>query len=775
MMDETRKSYFTSTEICAQDLLRAYRLYLEMVRYPQLLVEIRKLFLSAMCERGIICEESIRRDAAEQLTSMGGGPGEESLQNLLDALIDIYFARHFTWEEIQNYINLARKRDAFNNLSRVLSSDEVTWQEIRKAVREFCAIPQGSLYISPDEAIGARVALISRFISDQLPFVGIAKHHITVRDMDELMEHIFWSPRRRGRIGGKAAGMFLAYKIVLPRLGKRDPEFEKYVRIPESHYFNSGFLTDFLDSNNLFSLHSQKYKSREILEEDFGNIARTIEKAVFPPDVVMQFSAFLDKIGEHPLIVRSSSLLEDNFGHAFSGKYDSVFIANQGASDARLNEFIQAFKQVLISVFRPEAILYRRDHNLLDFDERMSVLVQKVVGRQFGRYFFPFAAGVSFSKNIYSWTPRIDKTEGLLRLVAGLGTRAVDRVGPDYPRMVPLSHPQLRPEVGSEEIKKYSQKLVDVFDMESGAIQTIPATDLFREVDHPDLFYAVSLDTEGHLSPPLFKHQEIDPAQACITFDNLLSKTPIAVLMKRVLRTLEDAYGRPVEVEFAWDDGKLYLLQCRALAESKLAERVTLPKNVPPERLLFTCGLCLMSGAVRNIEYVVYMDPKAYARLATTTERLAAARIVGKINRLLENKVYALFGPARWGTNDLQLGIKVGYEDINRTRILGEVAFEALGSRPEPSFGTHFFNDLIETGIVPLAVYPDSPGTVFREDFFLQCPNALGSLAPGLDDLGGLARVIHVPSCMQGRLLHVYLSGEQQAGMGFFARPDEEF
>lgn len=773
-MEETGKTCFTAAEICVPDLLRAYRLYHEMVRFPHLLREIRQLFLSVLCERGIACADAIRRDAAAQLETLGEPATDQSVTDLMDVLTDVYFARHFDWDEILNYINLARKQDAFHHLNKVLNSEGVTWQEIRDAVREFCSIPQGTLFISPDEAMGARVALIGRFISDQLPFVGVAKQHITIRDMDELMGRIHWNPRRGGRIGGKAAGMFLAYKIILPQLEQRDPEFEKYVRIPESHYFHSGFLTDFLDSNGLFSLHSQKYKSRDHIEEDFGNIARTIQKASFPPDVLAQFREFLARLGEHPLIIRSSSLLEDNFGYTFSGKYDSVFIANQGEMEVRLAEFVEALKQVLLSVFTPKAILYRHDHNLLDFDERMSVLVQKVVGRQFGRYFFPFAAGVAFSQNIYSWTPRIVRKDGLLRMVLGLGTRAVERIGPDYPRMVPLSHPRLRPEVGSEDIRKYSQKLVDVLNLETRAVQSIPAANLFSEADCPDLFYACSIDRDGELAPPLFKHQKINPARMCITFDNFLSKMPIAGLMKRILRTLEDAYGRPIEVEFAWDDGKLYLLQCRALASGRLAEKVALPGDVPPERLLFSFGLCLSSRVIRDIEYVVYMDPRGYARLSTTNERLAAGRLVGKINRLLEKKVFALFGPGRWGTNDLQMGIKVGYEDINRTKILAEVAFREFGSTPEPSYGTHFFNDLVEADVTPISIVPETQGTVFREEFFLSCPNVLESLAPGLNDLG-VARVIHVPSCRDGQFLQVYLDGEEQRGIGFFARPGEEF
>ncbi len=770
-MDQNAKAYFTLTDICAADLIRAYRLYGKMMRFADLRGEIRKLFLSVLCKRGIVCTESIRQDAVKQLEALGEPATEQAVGEVMDILTDIYFARHFTWEDIENYINLARKRDSFQSLNRLMNTEGVTSSQIRQAVREFCAIPKGSLYISPGESIGVRVGLLGRFISDQLPFLGVAKNHIVIRDMDELMERIIWNPRRGGRIGGKAAGMFLAYRIILPLLGQKDPEFEKYVRIPESHYFTSGFLTDFLDSNNLFWLHSQKYKNRETIEEEFGQISETIQKAAFPSDVIMQFRAFLEKVGEHPLIIRSSSLLEDNVGYTFSGKYDSVFIANQGDIEIRLDEFIRALKQVLTSLFSPRAILYRQDHNLLDFDERMSILVQKVVGRQFKDYFFPTAAGVAFSQNMYAWTPRIVRGDGLLRMVFGLGTRAVDRIGPDYPRMVPLSHPLLRPEAGAEQIQKYSQKLVDVFDLKSRSVLTVPALDLLR-AHYPDLYYVVSVDDEGHLSAPLFKKEEIDTARTCVTFDNLLSKTPLAGLMKRILHQLEKAYGRPVEVEFAWDDGIFYLLQCRALAASRLVEKVAVPGEIDPQKVLFTCSSVLFSSAVKNIEYIVYIDPRVYAALSTLEERLAVARMVRRINRLLEGRVYALFGPGRWGTNDVKMGVRVSYEDINRTRVLAEIAMREVGIVPEPSFGTHFFNDLVEANIVPLAIDPDSPGTVFREEFFHRCPNALASLDPGLQ-VDGIARVIDVPSCTQGQYLQVYLDGEQQKGVGFLGYPEK--
>jgi hypothetical protein len=758
------------------DLLKAYRMYQHMMQYPKLLPEMRRVFRQALEAKGIKTQEELHREAEQYLRGSRDVWSEEEVHEVEDALTDLYFANHFKEEEIEAHINLARKMERFRHLNRVVNMDGATSIQIKKALHAFCEIPEGDLYIPPNEAIGTRVALINHFISNQLRFIGIAKHHITIRDINELCNQSYWSRRRSGRIGGKAAGMLLAYKILLPRLSKRDPELEKHVVIPESYYFNSGIFSDFLDYNGLEEFRSQKYKSRETIEEEYKTMARLFERAAFPPDLVEQFRDFLDKVGEHPLILRSSSLLEDNFGYAFSGKYDSVFLANQGDLNTRLQEFIRGLKRVHMSTFGPAPILYRMDHDLLDFDERMSVLVQKVAGRRWGDYFFPFAAGVAYSRNTYRWTPRIRMEEGLVRLVLGLGTRAVDRVAGDYPRMVALSHPMLRPEVGTDQVRKYSQKMVDVLNLKENRLQTVAFTDLMSQVPHPDLQEAVSVIHNGHMAPPMFKTQQLEPDRCCITFENFLTRSPFVRLMRKILRRLEEAYGHPVDIEFAWEQGKLHLLQCRTLAIGPNDQSVRLPADVPEDKILFTNDRGVSNGAIPNVEYVVYVDPRAYGRLQSYEEKIAIGRAVGRLNRVLEAKRYGLFGPGRWGSNDINLGVRVGYEDINRTLFLAEIAFEEKGATPEVSYGTHFFNDLVEARIVPIAIYPDQPGSIFQEEFFLQAPNLLASLVPELGTLGEVVRVIHVPGCGDGELLHVYQDAENQKGMGFIgpAQPARE-
>ncbi len=754
-----------------QDLIIAYRLFQKMTRHPQIIEEMRRLFLIALEARGIADRENIESEALKRMAEQGDEIDEDLVKEYSNVIGDILFAKHFSEEEIENYINLARKNDRFRHLYRVVNREGVTSQKIKKALKEFCAIPQGDLFISPNEAEGVRVALINYFISNQLPFISVAKKHITIRDSDDMLDHTYFSSRRPGKIGGKAAGVLLAHKILLPRLAEADSDFEKYIKVPQSFYFNSGIFSDFLDYNRLHEFHTQKYKTREEIEEEYKNISKTFDRASFPPDVEETFREFLENIGERPLILRSSSLLEDNFGFAFSGKYDSVFLSNQGDLEIRLKDFIRGLKRVHMSTYGPSPILYRKAHKLLDFDERMSVLVQEVVGRRFGDFFFPFSAGVAFSYSSYSWTPRIKREVGVVRLVLGLGTRAVDRVGSDYPRMIPLSHPTLRSEIGAEQISKYSQKTVDILNLNSGQLESVPYIRLLNETNHPDLYFALSVKQDGHLAAPMFKTQKFEINRTCVTFDNFINKTPFINVIKKALRVLEEAYGQPVDVEFAWDAEKLYILQCRCLSIRREDEEINIPENISDQEMLFTNDQVMTTGALRDIEYIVYVDPKAYADLGTYEEKIGVGRVVNRLNRVLEEKRYALLGPGRWGSNDINLGVRVAYEDINHTMVLGEIAFEEGGSTPEVSHGTHFFNDLVEAHIVPIALFPDAEETVFKEEFLISTSNKLDSLAPEYKAYDPVVHVIHVPESSNGKYLHVFQDARSQKGIGFFGQP----
>ena len=749
-----------------RDIFKVYQLLKKKNQFTHLGGLINATFLEVLEKRKIINRENLGDLAAEELRREGLPDNEENRRDYREALADYFFATRLSPPEIENYINLARKREKSQTLSMVVNRDQATSMEISKALREFCDIPMGEVYISPEEAIGIRVALISRFISSQLPFITLAKNHITIRDMDLILQKSLWSRKRPGKLGGKAAGMILALKILLPLLAKHETELEEYIRVPDTWYLNSGVFSEFLDRNNLYLFHTYKYKEREEIEKEFQHIEEKFRYASFSPEVVEDFRKILEEIGEHPIIIRSSSLLEDSFGLAFSGKYLSVFLANQGSIENRLAEFIQGLKRVFASTFGPDPILYRLDHGLLDYDERMAMVVQKVVGRRFGDYFFPFVSGVLFSRNVYAWNPKIKKEEGLGRLVFGLGTRAVDRVGSDYPRMVPLSHPLLRPEVTASQIKKYSQKMVDVLNLKKGCFETVDFRTLAAEVRHPDLFHAVSVDKDGHLAPPHFRTQDLSQGELCVTFENFLTRTPFVPLAKKILAKVEAAYGRPVDMEFAWDGDKFFILQCRSLSTRKEMEKVKVPEDVPPDRILFATHAGLTNSIVENLEYIVYVDPRAYDALPTFEAKAAVAQAVNLLNKHLAGKNFALMGPGRWGSSDINLGVQVTYANINKAKLLMEIAFAKEGYTPEVSYGTHFFQDLVEADIAIVPLFPDDPQAVLNEPFLLDSPNLLAEIAPEAEGCREVVRVIHVPSVCGGQYLHVYLDMSTPKGLG---------
>ena len=756
------------------DNLQIYRLFRRMNQYPNLLGLMRSIFMDVLSQRGLITRDQLYAQALKEMEKDNLPPTETNRQEYIEALIDIHVAKNLSPGDIENYINLARKKDNAQTLSMLVNRDQASSEEIVRALREFCDIPKGEVYISREEAEGIRVALISRFISNQLPFISLAKNYITIRDADAILQNTLFSRRRPGKLGGKAAGMILAHKILLPTLEQKDPDLEGLIRIPDTWHLNSGVFSEFLDRNNLYLFHTFKYKDRENIEKGFLRIEEQFKFATFSPEVVNDFRRILGEIGEHPIIVRSSSMLEDNFGLAFSGKYLSVFLTNQGDLETRLSNFIVGLKKVFASTFGPDPILYRRDHGLLDYDERMAMVVQKVVGRRFGDYFFPFAAGVMFSRNVYSWNPKIQKEAGLVRLVFGLGTRAVDRVGSDYPRMVPLSHPQLRPEVTADQIRKYSQKLVDVLNLKTGAQETIDFQTLSASIDHPDLFYAVSVQDHDHLAAPLFKTQDLDRGERCLTFENLLAKTPFASLARKILSRVEAAYGRPVDIEFAWDQDRFYLLQCRSLSLRKEHQKVVVPDDMPQDRVLFTTQSGLSNCLVSDLEYIVYVNPRTYDTLPTYEAKMKIASVVNLLNKQFEGRRYALMGPGRWGSNDINLGVRVTYSNINKTKFLVEIAFAKAEGTPEVSYGTHFFQDLVEADITVASLFPDDPAAFFNEKFLVGSENLLEAIAPEFKECEEVVRVINVPAVRDGDFLHVYMDASSQKGLGFFGPRQEE-
>jgi len=752
-----------------------------LVDHPHLTERVHRALLILLHSRGIVTVDAIHARARAHRTPSGvADVVEDNIQvtsrwddeekRLVQEITREEAARALTPDEIDDVVNLALKREEARTLEEIANLSTVSFGLIAEKVKAFCELPKGQTRIPESEAQAVRVALIRHFISDQLEFIGVAKHYLTIRDFEDLVDRVIGTDSGIGRIGGKAAGLFLAQRI-LRKARKEDPQApSKPIRSPESFFLRSDVIEQFLDHVGLVELQSHKYKSIDEIHHEYAMILEVFKNAELPPGVVEQLGAMLEKVGHHPLIVRSSSLLEDRFGAAFSGKYRSVFLTNQGDRQTRLTELLGAITEVYASTLHADPISYRRKHQLLDYDENMAVLIQKVVGTRYRHYFLPAWAGVGFSLNEYRRNPRVRPEDGLARIVFGLGTRAVDRISADWARMIPLGMPTLRPEVKSEDIRRYSQREVDVLNLRDNRFETLPLTELLEESsEFPGLDQVVSVMEHGFIRRPVGTHVFEDPANLVVTFDRFTHDSTHPTFMRWILKQLETAYGCPVDIEFAHDGSDFYLLQCRPQVVRGATDEVRVPGDVPPHRGIFSACRDIDSGSVHGVEYVVLIDPRDYDRIESAERRLGVARVVRLLNERLQDRCFILIGPGRWGTRDLRMGVHVGYADINYTRMLIEIARPVGSFVPEVSFGCHFFQDLVESRIRYLALYPETKGNLFNEEFLHGSPNALTHLLPAVADYADIVRVIDVADVSGGLLLNVDMDGDAQEALGYLA------
>lgn len=619
-----------------------------------------------------------------------------------------------------------------------------------------------------------KVTLIRRIISDQLEYINIAKDWFSVEDLDIIYQ------RRLGfgRIGGKSAGMLLAHRIIQQQASE---DLKSRVRVPKSFFLGSDLMYIFMAMNGLMHWNDQKYKPEEQIRSQHAEIVNQFLAGEFPPEILIELETLLERIGPSPIIVRSSSQLEDSLNTSFAGKYDSFFCPNQGSLDENLAALTNVIARTYASTFNPDALLYRRSRGLQDYDERMAILIQVVEGQKWDRFYLPFASGVAYSRNMYRWAPRIRSEEGFIRLVWGLGTRAVQRIGDDYPRLIALSHPTLQPDDTPQVISHYSQHSVDLIDLEDNQFKTLPITDVLQP-KYPALKQLVQFYQDGYLTSPRGLVKPSDIQTSVLTFDQFLRQTDFAPQFIQLLELLERTWNSPVDVEFAIELEEpgstdspinISLLQCRPLPSLDTSPSVQLPADLPEEDIVISSRFIVPQGYLSNIRYVVYVVPEEYFSLESDAERRELGRFIGQINQILETKSFICIGPGRWGTINLELGVQVGYADINHAGALVEISGETVGPAPEPSLGTHFFHDLMEANIYPVAVNLDDPETELNRQFLDEGPNIIDAVLPVEEKYRKVLRLVEVAGHRPDHHLELILDGEQGLTTAFF-KLDEE-
>lgn len=584
---------------------------------------------------------------------------------------------------------------------------------------------------APASEMQAMVEQLCRLlIGRDVRILNLAHGHFTLDDLLHIKERLIGT----GFIGGKAVGMLLARAI----LRSDSKEYWDEVLEPHDSFFiGSDLYHSFIVNNGWWPLFTWQRSEEGYLDGAY-QLRELFLKGSFPEDIQLEFQKMLEYFGQCPIIVRSSSLLEDGFGNAFAGKYDSYFCVNQGTPEERLTQFMQAVRKVYASTLSEEALQYRLQRGLARQEEQMALLVQRVSGAYHGELFFPAFAGVGVSYNTFVWRHDIDPRGGMLRIVVGLGTRAVDRVEGDYPRVVSLDKPLLVPYADEEGRRRFTQHDVDLLDVAQNSWVTVPLSKLSAE--------------DKTLPLELFAERKDD--RWVVTFDTLLTKTNFTETMRRLLTTLERAYDYPVDVEFAGtyaSDARLYLnlIQCRPLQTRGIqAKRVEIDAGEDAEVLFKSKGRFMGGSIVQPIARVIAVDPERYSNLSLS-DQYQVARVIGRLNRYVKSNAELatlLMGPGRWGTSTPSLGVPVRFAEINAMAAIVEVAFSARGLQPELSFGTHFFQDLVETGIFYVALSPGQQDCLMHEEVVTSLPNRLAELLPDDEYLAAVVRVVDLPS-----------------------------
>ena len=538
-------------------------------------------------------------------------------------------------------------------------------------------------------------------------------------DLERIREEYFsWDPHDdpefapiifgKGTIGGKGRSLLFALRKLRD---SGDPQLCNS-KVPESIYFGIDIFHQFLESvPSLDLLISQNEPER--LEEVFL-------KTPLPKIVGEAVRKFLSEMHD-PVVIRSSSRLEDSAKHSFAGKYLTTFMSNDSPSlEERVSVVEREIRKIYARIYFPEAASYRKKHSLGDDD--MGIIVIRMSGRWHGRYYYPTIAGVGYSQNFRRWNKRVKQKDGVLRIVFGLGTMSTKR---GYARTISLTNAYLRPDgQNPEKIAIHSQERFHVIDRENpNELTTLDIKKEWRQLieHHPDFdAYAqvYCYDSEGGCLSSLEKcTRKIQVgSKVCLTFDNFPKKYPnFFERMKKTLPLLESSMGLPADIEFAYEplDDSFCLIQSRPCWCQTCTEE-DIP-DLKGKRILLKADRMVTPGALSNIPFLVYVDHRIYY---SNPDFFKVARGIGEINSQMNGQKFIFVSPGRVGSSNPELGVPVKYNELTNCCCIVELGIPRLGFMPELSYGTHFFSDLAVDNVLYMPVFEGESNNLIDQDWF---------------------------------------------------------
>lgn len=714
---------------------------------------------------------------------------EQYISDNTQILIDVYYSQNRIFlkpfqvkdrygsemfrlhKQVEDSLEIVRES---SQITEVLSSS--TWQGLRSASYRMIGLWDRMLLnaeeiLSNEERLGEHASrsremfcrLLQFIISRDSKVLEIAEEFLTLKDLIYIWKRMIGT----GFIGGKAVGMLLAHAVLRKNNTLLFNKLEKH----DSFYIGSDVFYTFLIDNGLWEA-KQKQKDPEKYSRNINSAQKKMMKGSFPSHLLQRFSDMLDYFGQSPIIVRSSSLLEDAFGSAFAGKYESVFCPNQGTREKRLENLLSAIKKVYASAMSEEALTYRKYRGVLDHDEQMALLIQRVSGIPRGPYYYPQLSGVGFSFNPYAWSKEIDCKSGMLRLVYGLGTRAVDRSDNDYTRIIALNAPSLRPESNTSEIIKYSQKNVDAIDLQHNTLKSLDFKSVSPLETHIEMLCSFDWRSDRY-----YRTRGITGKNNWfISFEQLIKNTDFIAQMSEILSSIKQTYGSNVDIEFTCNfinqtEYKICLVQCRPF---QMDEHDIMDVHIPeiPENTLLmkAYGAVVGRSSLKEIQRIIYVEPDEYGIL-TDDKRYNVARIISSLLKHEHNLRTLLFGPGRWGTTTPSLGVPVTFSEIRSAYAICEIDSMHEGLIPDLSLGTHFFNEMTETGMVYIGYFNQNKKNRLNAQLLRDRPNRIGELLPDKKEWENIIHVVDFPG--EGEPLFFAADPVDQCGVLYFGEANQ--
>lgn len=548
-----------------------------------------------------------------------------------------------------------------------------------------------------------------------------------------------------GSLGGKGRGLAFLDNII-----KTHPEFNEFegvkVSIPKTVVLCTDVFDQFMDNNNLYQLALSDAPDEEILQ--------AFIKAQLPDQFIDDFKTFFEAI-RHPIAIRSSSLLEDSHYQPFAGIYSTYMIPYLDDKDEMLRMLAAAIKSVYASVYFKDSKAYMTaTRNVID-QEKMAVILQEVVGKQYGDHFYPNFSGVLRSINYYPLGYEKSE-EGIASLALGLGKYIVDggqtlRVSPYHPTQV-LQTSDMEIALRQTQTQFYAldMKRVGVdFKVDDGFnILKLKVKD--AENDGALNFIASTYDANDRV----IRDGLYDGGRKIVSFNGVLRHGvfPLPELLKLSMHNGADSMRRPVEIEFACtlnDDrtGEFYLLQIRPIVDSKQVLDQDI-MTIPDDKCLLRSHNSLGHGVSDDIVDVVYVKTDENF---TASDNPVVAMEVERINKkfLADGKNYVLVGPGRWGSSDSWLGVPVKWPHISAAKLIVETTLKNYSV--DPSQGTHFFQNLTSFGVGYFTIDENKGMGFFRKEI--------------LDAMPAVEETPHVRHVRFSKPLHIMMDGMKQEGL----------